>query len=301
VFLKQNFMDLRYNDKRYKSKTEDIKNSIFSSYGEPKQKWARLFCEVCAIEDNNNYLPEDSYITHDNHTKRVYSAFIKQSKQLRPFFELHGEQLAEIDVSACYAYLLNLFYSHPAFKSVTDRFSPEQIQKEQDHYSSPWRTQNVDFYEFLGSLMPSETYSRAQIKVGFNQKFVTVKHTNKLGDAIKNVFETNFPILLQILNHIKKTYILDKFGVAGECEQKSAEKLHAQVAIILMQLESTVMIDKVAQNAMDNHKFIVTIHDGILVEQNDVDYFQTLISEEFEKIVGLPPRLKVQLPECDPC
>jgi hypothetical protein len=296
-FLKNNFLDLQFDIEQFNNQKDSIKKAIFDNYEERMQKWARILCETWGISDNDCQLPYDSYIKHDPKTGRVYSAFIEQPKQLRPFFKLREENLAEIDVSACYAYLLNLFYSHPAFKSVTDKYSPEDIQLEKNRYSEPWKTQNVDFYVFLGSLMKSKKHTRTQIKEGFNQKFLNVKSTTDIGKEIQNVFRTQFPILLEILNHIKTTYVLDQFGVSDDHKKKSMKKLHGQVSIILTRFESSVMIDKIAQNAMHNAKFIVTIHDGILVQPCDIDYFQTLITNEFTQMVGLPPHLKVKLLE----
>lgn len=108
---------------------------------------------------------------------------------------------------------------------------------------------------------------------------------NPQAEFARMVFECDFPIILQILNNLKRLWI----RVDGVRINK-----YSSLAILLQALESEIVLRRIVPR-IKNELFdapVFTIHDSLLTTKQYVDDVTRIIKSEFEIAIGAIPELK---------
>ena len=115
-----------------------------------------------------------------------------------------------------------------------------------------------------------ETRSEAKSEI-----FHMMYSTNYWQDQImKRIFKASFPTVHKIFEYVK------------------SEK-HNALAIILQSIESEIMLGNVAKRAGALFP-IITIHDCLMVLEENISEAQTIIEEEMERKIGIRPETAVE-------
>lgn len=191
---------------------------------------------------------------------RIHNVFTNCTKKYRKDMRFNGEKLVEIDVKSCYPLLLSTLYGN-CKKTVSGKklflekepLSPLE-QKEFDRYTA-FVTNNL-FYRELG-------ISKKDFGVTL---FSDMPEKAWIKKSMILYFRKHFPKLFFRLRSFRR-----KCG---------GQKL----ALFLQRWESYIMID----NGLKNMDFgAISVHDGVLVKESDVNRTMKIIGESFRKCLQL--------------
>jgi hypothetical protein len=202
---------------------------------------------------------KDFYV-HRDEDGRLYTNFTSLPKIMRPFISLDGVRivLREVDVSACMAFILGILLQRDWFSSKdTDLFIK--------------MSQEPDFYAKMASYIG---YESTDLKTEF-LTMLNAKNGHRTVLPIYNKFIEKFPNVADFINETN--------------EENQANLYHACIKI-----ESKVMVDMAYGRLMSYSRKAFGIHDGILVEPQDVDLASRLIRKGFREEFGSEPVIKVK-------
>lgn len=186
---------------------------------------------------------------------RLYSPMCYLNKMLRPYINLDGERVCEIDLSNCVPYVLSKYVESKQFKEDTS--SGEFYYKLQEGMKTTKETAKKNFFTYV--LYRNKTQGH------YKEKGIANKYQDWMTENYLGVFER-----IQELND-DKTKLFNKLS-----------KIEASVFIDGLQRET----DRPFLSIHD----AVLIQD----KEENINYFMNLITRLFVEKGYLPPNLKVK-------
>lgn len=281
----------------YKEKRE-YKNE----HEEDSKDHAELMIEAINAEEkqreDGTYI-EGYFFNRKNRVKRVYTPVISLHKDMRHYLHLEGQELWEVDQQASQPFLMLALY-----RDVNDAQASE-VKAEADRYYSLWGDlkEGADFYQSFINLTGIEI-SRDEMKSAMIKGALNCKNVNQppegvsrvVAKAILEAYAGHFPILYRAMRELKT--LRDK-SVAKTLkrDKKNKEKIYSQYGIKMQQIESSIFIDGVAKELMEQGIFCYTCHDAIGCLKEHVDEVLGIIEKHVEMRVGYKPAVRASRPE----
>lgn len=192
---------------------------------------------------------------------RVFNNFTSVASDLRPYLRLSGinNVNAEVDVSASQLFILAMLYPPDS----TERIAYLNI------------VTSGRFYEALERDCKKPFESRKTLKVGVMVEILFGRQEH--GKELWLGFQRRFPELSAIMQ-----------SYCGGCG--------SALAMYLQRTEADVMIGRVVprlHQILEGRAFL-TLHDAIFCQASDADAVAVVIAEEFGRLVGTSPSIKVK-------
>lgn len=210
----------------------------------------------------------DIFFKVDGKGNRAHTNLTNLASDLRQFIRYNGKKLGQVDLRNSQPFLLNL-----VIKNKINKRSVEQME-EYNRYKK--LTENGEFYEYLMSefgIASSNEKDRKAFKLLFFGR-VFFDRNRKVLKKEEQLFAELFPTIFSIIRKIK-------------------EEDYTQLAISLQKGESKIIITECVRKIRQERPdiFVSTIHDSIVGEHENLDYFREVIEEVFLKY-NLAPTVK---------
>ena len=275
-YLQACLAELSFDSKAFNADDIDFEDHKAKAYAERAAK------NLSVSED---YCFPDPRISKSLWSGRLTTDVTGLKKELRPFFRKDGASLVSIDVHASQPFLLMGFYRQI-------QACQSDIESERHQYANLFKG---DFYSNIGSQILSEQSNRRTWKTAVINHFLFPKKPKGPGKLVAKLFESNFPLLAERIEHIKSNQILvDEYFLAKRERQPKEKNYHRQAATMLQKFEADIIIDEVCGAAFKEKKYVVTIHDELMVEKNDVEFFKDQLIRAFRKTTAYAPILKLK-------
>ncbi|MFD2937811.1 hypothetical protein [Spirosoma flavum] len=268
----------------------------------------------------NCLLSRDIGCTVDKTVGRMHTVLTNMKGDLRHLVTYAGEQLVSIDITNSQPYLSLMLFNPRVYSSkrrpplasnegagrcktnLIDIISPS-IGKE--IRESPLMllnlaqlSDNEDFkdYQALVSAKASSTgpdiytYMAKQSEEHFGIKFAD-RNAVKVG-----MFEVLFSRNLYAGRTGVKKLFKELFPSVSLLFQQLKENDHTRLPCLLQSIESYIMLKVITKAIAKKHPNIplFTIHDSITTTARHVDTVKAIMEAELTRIIGLPPKLKIE-------
>jgi hypothetical protein len=200
------------------------------------------------------------FFTFDPKTGRVFNNITSLPSVLRPFLLIDGKPLIEIDVANCQPLLMLTFY-----------------KDEPERHQFAAVVNQGRFYEMLNSELkkPYPQNQKDKIKKAVFKQIMFGGEKQKRFNLYKT-FAKLFPLLASRIQIVKTPN-------------------HAKLALVLQSLEAELMIKGVVGKIAATTKIpVLTIHDSILTFPEHEMEMRELITNQFDKRLGIRPLLKTK-------
>ncbi len=259
-------------------------------------------CKTITETDKFNYanasvirlLNGDIYSKVDTTSGRFHSNITNIPKGLRQFLRVNGKPLINIDVTNCQPYLSIVLLLNPNKAAEFAKHCPKFTMMLKDLQAQ--QTEDVRLYISLvykGELyeyLTEEFNKRGQIIN--NRKDVKKKvllilfDRNRNNSKARSIFNELFP-------EVNRIFSLVRGNVKG-----SRFENFKRFAILLQRIESHIMLNIILKRINTEYPEIITltIHDSIMTlkSPDQIETVQNIMREEFFKIVGFEPKLKIE-------
>lgn len=213
----------------------------------------------------------DIFFKVDNKGNRAHTNLTNLSSDLRSFITYEDRKLGQVDIKNSQPFLLNLV--------IKNRINNLK-QNEVDEYAKFKKiTQDGMFYEFLmnefGIENTNEDARKQFKKLFFGRVFFDVNRSELKKE--EKLFQSLFPTIFRLIREMK-------------------EDDYTQLAINLQKAESNVIINEcVRKIRLENpDMFVSTIHDSIVGELKNLEYFKQVALDVFELKYNLTPGIKLE-------
>ena len=213
----------------------------------------------CLFIDQFN--EKNFYQTISKKTGRVFNSLSGFMRDVRQLILFDGKSTVEIDIAASQPLLLNTLY-----KTYDEKERIESCRFKD-------LTENGDFYEVVRKGGGLENIEKKQLKEELYRILFGPMRYN-IEWKIRDWFVWEFPCLWARI-------------------QKLKEKHHSEVPIYLQKKESEIVIGAILTQFRLLNKPMLTVHDSFIVLEEDVEFTQKTIIEEFKKMYNLAPKLKI--------
>jgi hypothetical protein len=239
----------------------------------------------------------DIFYSIDSTSGRFHSNVTNCPKGFRPYLQVNGKSLVNIDVKNCQPYLSTLiltdplkasaYAENPAFAMVLQTLKVSQAEDVKNYISL---VINGTFYEYLMTefageglhLDRSET-KRQVLRILFARNRSPKDETNR---KARSVFKLRFPTVHRIFSKVRGSERGDKFTS------------FKRFAILLQRMESYLMLDVVLKRIYRELPDVIaiTIHDSIMtgVMTNNVEAVKNILIEELTYFVGFRPNVSIE-------
>ena len=230
------------------------------------EKYVAYNCSIDMIHS------KDWFFVVDSTAGRVHNNISNLSKKIRPFLRYNNQQLIELDISNSQPLLFNiLINSYQSDNTTTSNFLPYVPHSDISLYKR--LTEEGKIYDYLMEELNIEE-DRDEFKIRFFSKvFYSRENENYIPEERKK-FAVLFPNVAEIISAYKKDDYRD-------------------LAIRLQKIEADIMIKKVVPELEKKEIFVLTVHDSVLVQPENVEVVRNIILIEFQKF-DLHPTLKVK-------
>jgi len=251
--------------------------------GRKEKRSAKLMADELAA-DSISCFPSP-WITKSEWTGRITSSLTSQKRELRPYMQKDGSPLVSIDMQGCQPFMLMEFYDH-----IEDQESQIQIERHQ------WaKIFDGDFYENIGNLISSESEDRGVWKRAVLFNFLFCRKPRGNGKKVAELLTDSFPLLSERLKFVKSNQILgDEYFLAKKERQPKEKNYHCQMASFLQELEAGVFIDNVCKEAFEQKRFVLSVHDELMIKECDLDFFKERLISATRKKTGYAAILKIK-------
>jgi hypothetical protein len=257
-YLKECLAKLSFDSQTFFLSVDDIDFA-----GRKEKKSAKLMADELSANSDNCF--PSPRISKSKWTGRITSSLTSQKRELRPYMQKDGSPLVSIDMHACQPFLLMAFYD-----DIEDQKS--QIQLEKHKWAKFFEG---DFYENIGKLISSESEDREIWKPAVLFNFLCCRKPKANGKKVAELLTKSFPLLSDRIKFVKSHQILpNEYFLAEKDRQPKEKNYHRQMASFLQELEAGVFIDTVCKEASEQKKYVLTVHDELMVEKCDVDFFR---------------------------
>lgn len=186
---------------------------------------------------------------HCNNSGRVFNAISGMKSDLRHcFVHRDGSNLAEIDISSAQYYFISVDMMN---YGLTDSNLNNDLQK-------------GEFYKILMDEL-QYTGTRDEFKVYLQSNYFNIekfKRSNEIDNVISSLYP-NMKLYIEIFDSSPN----NKFKTIGTYAQR---------------LESDVMIERICNNLIQEDIFVVSIHDALLIKEQDIDKVKTIMQNILE-------------------
>ena len=228
---------------------------------EENKAFKRYSSRIASIKSIKNGRANKTLRYHRNDTNnRLDTNLTNMASDLRPYI-IGFQNMAYLDLVNSQPVLFNAM-----LKNYYLGASDNQI-KELDEYKES--TSNGQWYE---KIMETFNVSRNEAKAIWME---IAYSKNKSFKHHKQIFETKFPFISSIIKKLK-------------------EVNHADFSIELQKIESTVFIDKICKELVNEGIFPFTMHDGLLVPKDAMEKTKEIMLENLKKVIGAYPKIKVE-------
>jgi len=207
----------------------------------------------------------DIFFKVDKKGNRAHTNLTNLASDLRQFIRYEGKKLGQVDLRNSQPFLLNM---------VIKKKINFKIQEEEDEYKLfKHLTESGEFYEYMMDAFGIESDSRKEFKVLFFGRVFFDRNREVLKKE-EEEFKKLFPTIFRIIRAIKKDD-------------------YTQLAISLQRSESKLIINECVRKIRREKPdmFLSTIHDSLVGELKNLDYFRDVIEEVFLKY-NLEPTVK---------
>ena len=248
-----------------------------------EKRSAKLMADELAANSDNCF-PSPS-ISKSKWTGRITSSLTSQKRELRPYMQKDGSPLVSIDMHACQPFMLMGFYDQ-----IEGQKSDVQLERHK------WaKIFDGDFYDNIGKLISSDSTDREIWKPAVLYDFLFRRKPRGNGKKVAELLAKSFPLLSDRINFVKSNQILaDEYFLAKSERQPKEKNYHRQMASFLQALEAGVFIDNVCKEAFEQKKYVLSVHDELMAEECDVDFFKDRLISATRKKTGYSPILKIK-------
>lgn len=211
---------------------------------------------------------KDIFFKVDKKGNRAHTNLTNLASDLRQFIRYNGKKLGQVDLRNSQPFLLNL-----VIKNKINLLSLEQTN---EYALYKKLTENGEFYEYLMSefgIASDNEHDRKDFKLLFFGRVFFDVNRKELKKEEK-LFQELFPTIFRIIREIKQDD-------------------YTQLALSLQKAESKIIITECVRKIRKERPdiFVSTIHDSIVGELENLDYFRDVIEEVFLKY-NLAPTVK---------
>ncbi|TAL68557.1 MAG: hypothetical protein EPN82_09770 [Bacteroidetes bacterium] len=216
-----------------------------------------------------NYLREGFIWGHyARHCNRFYSTFTQLPSDLRPFVVIDKEQTDKVYFDICNSqvqmFIFDILSKNKDLLETKDsaRFFELVSNNDKDFYSE--MIQIIDVDETRDTIKPLFSH----LLYNINSRFIGLVNDSKLKDFYVK-FKLHFPTVWQYLQKIK-----------------SNKTACSKFSVLLMNLESDFILNKVAKKLYKENIALVTIHDEFMVNREHEFRAEEIFVEESLKYFG---------------
>ena len=210
----------------------------------------------------------DIFFKVDRKGNRAHTNLTNLASDLRQFIRYNGKKLGQVDLRNSQPFLLNM-----VIKNKINLLSLEQTN---EYALYKKLTESGEFYEYLMSefgIASDNEQDRKDFKLLFFGRVFFDVNRKELKKEEK-LFQELFPTIFRIIREIKQDD-------------------YTQLALSLQKAESKIIITECVRKIRKERPeiFVSTIHDSIVGELENLDYFREVIEEVFIKY-NLAPTIK---------
>jgi len=247
--------------------------------------------EQINLKDNShreifNFLYNERYCKRKpEEYSRLYSNLVNTKREYRKFYLLDGRPLQEIDIGGCQIILgaikIQEYLNAKAGRTLREDELPgdfkefKNIAIKKDVYLAVAFLAAIEADpDFDGTIQ--EDWGRDAYKKWFFKYVWYARIQSEEKNFLFSVFESRYPTVAAAINEMKKDN-------------------HADFPVQLQDMEANIMLDKIGNILMDKQILFLTIHDCILVNNDeDSEIVKKTIAEVFMKEYGIEPRIAVK-------
>jgi hypothetical protein len=213
----------------------------------------------------------DIFFIVDSKGNRAHTNLTNLASDLRQFITFEGRKLGQVDLKNSQPFLLNLILK----KRINMR-----NEKEYAEYAKYKKlTEDGIFYEYLMEAFGidnSNDKARKDFKLLFFGRVFFDVNRKKLKKE-EELFKNLFPTIFRIIREVK-------------------QEDYTQLAISLQKVESKAVITECVRRIRieEPDMFVSTIHDSIVGELHNLDYFREVLEDVFALNYNLNPGIKTE-------
>lgn len=284
----------------YRVKKKDHKLWVSSSSPDYKDPLRQYYSSQVSIK---KIQAGDFSISIDDNVRRLHSTLSNMRGDLRKFLTFAYRGLASVDISNSQPYLsllllnssfwsnregLHLLTIVNSYKEVFNNTSilssfvmlckKAESRTDSDVHRFKELVLNGEFYTYMASKLGIDVNERKQIKsIVFQVLFTDNRFIGQEEAAPKRVFKQLFPTVYELFSLIKK-------------------KDNATLPRLLQRIESHMVLQVITKRISKEKKDlpIFTLHDSVITTIGNEMYVNKVMEEEFEKVMGKAPALKIE-------
>jgi hypothetical protein len=303
-------------DNRIVSKIEQFRKYKLAEITLPQHKYIFDCLQQIEIlaDDANKYVDETVFEDGKNSVHKMMIDFVKNIKEkwywtpdkngrihnnitnlpreLRKFLRWQKNPLVEIDISNCQPFLFNKLirnYVNEDIEGISTMINYlSYVTTFSDILLFEYLTTKGIFYDYLMEKFTKgyEQYDylledlqniepRERFKVRFFGRVFYCSESDKITTNEKETFRKLFPNVFEVILHYKKEHYQD-------------------LANLLQQIESEIIINRIVPKLADKKIFALTIHDSILTTKENSVIVKSIIEQEIKNYIGLIPTIKIK-------
>jgi hypothetical protein len=199
--------------------------------------------------------------TSDDKTGRFFSNITNLPRDLRPYLRIDCEKTVEIDIKT----------AQPLF--LITLYDLTEIEHHNELSRFKWVLFHNDFYTYLAKSAGLPINDRQKLKEAVYVQifFDKLRDYGQRDGKLFTAFRKEFPILCKLIEKVKTPE-------------------HNQLAIRLQGIEAKIMIHGVAKELMSLGIPFATVHDSVIVKEQDADIAQSLIEKHTNQTIGVKPK-----------
>lgn len=240
------------------------KKYISNHFRSEQDKYNSAFCSINLFDHGIKF------ISVDDTSNRLHCNLTNIDSKLRKFFTIHGEKLAQVDISN----------SQPLFLGMVMKNNKMVDPVELDQYLK--LVCSGQFYEYLAGKMVGKSFNLEdrQVRKSFKKSIfsgVLFDRNRMKLSRWELLFQNEFPTIFVAVREIK-------------------DKNYNAMAILLQKMESQFIFNAVAVIDREIGKGeapLLTIHDSIVSTVEYINMVQQIMKHLFEQEFGLLPTLEV--------
>ncbi len=284
-----------------KRKSEKYKNN------EHQSKYQSLLGGV--IIPLSTYEQKEFYFKQDEKGYRVYTNLTNLKKELRKFVRYEGKNIISFDIKNSQPFFLNVVLEKGFWtkSKAGDKITMGKLQK-------PSGALRSYFTEATKHPLTVRTFDESQYSKGFQlfkkvtldgslYEFVCKKQLELTGQILeREMVKSQLIKLLYEQDKKYRSYVYDIEdtidavfpGLMSFCNSLKSKTEYNKLAILLQNVESTVVLRMVCKNIAQKHPEmpLFTVHDSIATTEDFAPILGPLITSEIESVVGFKPTIK---------
>ena len=213
----------------------------------------------------------DIFFKVDRKGNRAHTNLTNLASDLRNFITFEGRKLGQVDLKNSQPFLLNLI--------IKNKINLRDENQYAEYVKFKELTQDGQFYEYLmdefGIENTNEDARKEFKKLFFGRVFFDINRSELKKE--EKLFQELFPTIFKLIRELKKDD-------------------YTNLALSLQKAESNVIINEcIRKIRLENpDMFVSTIHDSIVGELKNLEYFKQIVLDVFELKYNLTPGIKLE-------